>query len=165
MDLKPQKEPKSVGLSQKKEIAFRTFAIILDRKTSYQKARMTPEEIEEAETDQDFVARMDGALVDAKISVVKELKDLMAMAQSDSVRLQAIKEFGRIAYPASFVEGYDESTDTKNLGTVKVEGAMTHTHGTVTDTAEIFRILQETGGIQSPASDDTSAEADEIHHS
>jgi len=88
--------------AEKAELVFRAYETSLDLEIATTIVPLTPEERERLLNDKEFEARI--LVLDAKNreEMVVALRDLGRSAESEGVRLAALRELGRTYYPKRF---------------------------------------------------------------
>lgn len=133
-------------LSEQKELVVQAYQRSLDLRVAYSACRLSKEEEEILNKDTQLQSRLDTILIQEKEGVYSSLKTIMQGGDSDTVRLKATIEIGRIIHPSRFIEGYDEELEEKKPLKVEV------THSTSGDLNEdqatqVLRILEKSGAI------------------
>lgn len=139
-----------------KEHIFDCYSQLFDLQLAYKKYNVGAAIKDELDADTEFQARLLHVLIKEREHVFNVLKNLMSSGDSDTVRLKAALELGKIIYPVKFIEGYDAEKESKDLGTV------THKIDVQNDgiTAEVLEILSKNGVFASGIKDVINPETD-----
>lgn len=91
--------------ADKLELVFREYEKVLDLDVAMDVVPLTEADRIRMEDDPDLIARI--AVVDAKVKedLMKDLRFLSKEAESEGVRLSALKELGKTLYPRRFKDG------------------------------------------------------------
>jgi len=92
------------NIDELQELILQSYSNSLDLDIAFLKHGVTDEEKEALEQDEVFSHRL--ALIDADFheEIVKDLRELKDMTDSDSVKLNAIRDLGQLFYPKRFKE-------------------------------------------------------------
>lgn len=147
-----------VNLEEKKELVVEAYQRSFDLDLSYLKSGINDDERKLLNQDSDFQERLQYFLIEEKERIFSTLRALI-LCGDDKTALKATIELGKMIYPNRFVEGYDEKTGEKRLGTIKHDLEIIH-NDTI---AEVLKVLDECGALAPRIVQDDSAEADEIY--
>ena len=90
-----------MNLIEKKEKIIESFARCLDKRLAYKKVRLTEEEAEILDQDQDFQDRMLFFLIEKREQLVQQMYN-HALSANEKISLSATLELGRMIYPEVF---------------------------------------------------------------
>lgn len=109
-----------ISYAEKLERVYREFEQSLDIDIAFVINDITDADKKKIEADPLFIARVNLCLAREKQSLVRTLKDLAFSADSESVKLSALKELGRTLYPRRFSErsGDDQSEAAKRYAEI-----------------------------------------------
>lgn len=102
-----------MNLIEKKEKIIESFARCLDKRLAYKKVRLTEEEAEILDQDQDFQDRMLFFLIERREALIQQMYN-HATSANEKISLTATIELGKMIYPEVFRGGImddDKTTD------------------------------------------------------
>ena len=103
------------ALCEKAEYVLITYKIGLDLEIAYLRCGVSEEERELLEEDETFRHRVRIIDTDIHEDLIAKLRDLAEDADSESVRLQATRDLGKIFYPKRFREQLTVELKTNNV--------------------------------------------------